>query len=92
MKVIRSKAGKTLELLLELEGDRIRRIEISGDFMASPSSAIEELERKLSGAKIDDCERIIEEALRGAELVGVTPEDIISAMRELRGRVSEDNK
>ncbi|MDW8035315.1 MAG: lipoate protein ligase C-terminal domain-containing protein [Candidatus Korarchaeum sp.] len=52
MKVIRSKAGKTLELTLELEGNVIKRIEISGDFMAHPSDTIEELERRLRGVRL----------------------------------------
>lgn len=86
MKVLRSKAGKTLELSLELEGDRIRRVEISGDFMVTPSDAIEDLERKLLGARVDECESIVKETLKEAELIGINPEDIITAIRELSFR------
>lgn len=80
MKVIRSKAGKTLELVVELEGGTIRRVEISGDFMVSPKEAIEELERKLKGVKVGEHGRVIREALEGVELVGITIEEIVSAI------------
>lgn len=86
MKVIRSKAGKTLELVVELEGDTIRRVEISGDFMVSPKEAIEELERKLKGVKVGEHEGIIRDVLEGVELVGITLEDIVNAIGELRDR------
>ncbi len=82
MKVVRSRAGKTLELMLEVEGGVIRRIEISGDFMANPSGAIEELERRLVGIKVGEHEAVVREALEGVELVGITVEDILSALRD----------
>ncbi|MEM3481354.1 MAG: lipoate protein ligase C-terminal domain-containing protein [Candidatus Korarchaeum sp.] len=87
MRVIRSKAGKTLELIVELEVDVIRRIEISGDFMAHPTEAIEGLERRLRGVRLGEHAEVIREALKDVELIGITVEDILNALGEmLRGQ------
>jgi hypothetical protein len=85
MKVIRSKAGKTLEIRLELDGNLIKEVEISGDFMVFPSDAIEELERKLRGRALGEHEEVVREVLRKAELVGITEDDIIDAIWDIAG-------
>lgn len=82
MRVLRSRAGKTLELMVEVEGGVIRSVEISGDFMAHPKEAVEELERRLRGIRVGEHERVVREALKGVELVGVTIEDILTALKE----------
>ena len=38
---------------VELAGDRILRIHISGDFFMYPEDALERLERALTGSKVD---------------------------------------
>lgn len=82
-KVIRSREGKTLEVVLETEGGRIGKIVISGDFMAFPSSAIDELEAALIGKKPEDVEEVVREALSEVELLGVSWEEIAGVIKEL---------
>ncbi len=82
-KVMRSRSGKTLEVILEVKGGRISHLTISGDFMAFPSQAIDELERALVGRKAEEVEGVVKEVLRDAELIGVEVDEIIDTIREL---------
>ncbi len=83
-KVVRSKAGKTLQISLSLKkGDRIEKIIIAGDFIAIPSSAIDRLEESLTNTSEEDVDIKIREGLEGVYLVGVTEDDMISLIREL---------
>ncbi len=82
-KVVRSRSGKTLEIILEVKEGRISHLAISGDFMAFPSQAIDELERALVGRKAEEVERVVKEVLRDAELIGVEVDEIIDTIREL---------
>ncbi len=83
-RVMRSKAGKTLQISLSLEEDgRIGKVIIAGDFIAIPSSAIDRLEESLVNAREEDIDRKVREGLEGVYLVGVTEDDIISLISEL---------
>lgn len=82
-KVIKSKGGKILEVLLEVRGTRIERVVISGDFMAFPPYSIDELERALVGKGAEDVTEVVSRILRGVELVGVSEEEIADVIREL---------
>ncbi len=83
-KVIRSKAGKTLQVNLSLKEDgRIEKVIIAGDFIAIPSRAIDELEENLINAREEDVDRKVREGLEGVYLVGITADDIASSIKEL---------
>ncbi len=82
-KVVRSRTGKTLEVVLEVEGGKISRLTISGDFMAFPSRAIDELERALVGKKAGEVEGVVKKILKNVELIGVEVDEIIETIREL---------
>ncbi|MCY0867665.1 MAG: ABC transporter substrate-binding protein [Desulfurococcus sp.] len=62
---------KTLDVEVEVEGGVIKHVEISGDFFAYPSEAVEELEEALKGCGSVDCINSVFEKLRGVLLVGV---------------------
>ncbi len=83
-KVVRSKAGKTLQVSLSLREDgRIDKVVISGDFMVIPASAIDRLEESLTGAREEDVDVKVREGLKGVYLIGITRNDLISLIREL---------
>ncbi|MDK2384110.1 MAG: lipoate protein ligase C-terminal domain-containing protein [Candidatus Korarchaeota archaeon] len=82
-KVVRSRSGKTLEVILDVEEDRISQLVISGDFMAFPPQIIEELEKSLVGKKAEEVEGVVREVLKGTELIGVEIDEIIDTIREL---------
>lgn len=81
--VKRIRGGKTLKIDLELKGDRIVDIVISGDFFAHPEEAIDELERELKGSSIDDITFIVNKFRDRIELVGLSIDDILELLLEL---------
>ncbi len=82
-KVLRSRSGKTLEVVAEVSEGRISQLTISGDFMAFPSEAIDGLEEALIGRTAEEVDGIVREALEGVELIGIEVDELIEAIREL---------
>ncbi|HDI73410.1 MAG TPA: hypothetical protein ENF57_00175 [Candidatus Korarchaeota archaeon] len=82
-KIIRSKAGKTLEISLSVKEGKIEKVTITGDFIAVPKSAIDRLEESLRGVEPEKVEGVVKEVLEGVDLVGVTVQEIIEVIREL---------
>ncbi len=82
-KVLRSRSGKTLEVIADVSEGRITHLTISGDFMAFPSGAIDRLEEALIGRTADEVEGVVREVLEGVELIGIEADELIETIREL---------
>lgn len=75
--------GKLIRVKFSKREDKISDIMISGDFFLHPEDGIEELERRLTGAKIDwkVLQDIIENFFNEeSTLIGAKPKDIIMAI------------
>ena len=87
--VRRVSGGKTLEVLVEVDGECcVKRVVVGGDFFAFPEDAIDRVEEGLVGCCGVGC--VVERArsmLEGVELVGVDAESIVSVLRECYGRL-----
>jgi hypothetical protein len=46
--------GGLIKVELELEGDKISHVSLSGDFFMYPEDALEQLEQTLIGVKVDE--------------------------------------
>jgi len=82
-KTVRSREGKTLKVEIESTENKISKIVISGDFMAFPPKVIEELESSLQGRMMEEVEDTVMKVLRGAQLLGITPEEIVGTIKEI---------
>ncbi len=82
-KTVRSREGKTLKVEIESTENKISKIAISGDFMAFPPKVIEELESSLQGKVIEEVGATVMKALRGAQLLGITAEEIVETIKEI---------
>nr|3R07_C Chain C, Putative lipoate-protein ligase A subunit 2 [Thermoplasma acidophilum DSM 1728] len=77
------KAKKGLiRVTLDLDGNRIKDIHISGDFFMFPEDSINRLEDMLRGSSIEKINDIIRDFYnQGVITPGVEPEDFIQALR-----------
>jgi lipoate-protein ligase A len=77
--------GKLVVIDLEIVNDRLRNVELSGDFFLLPEDAIWRLTAAIEGAPADATEgelsRRVHEAAQGVELIGITPEGVAVAVR-----------
>ena len=82
------KAGKLIRVRAEMKGDTILDAQITGDFFVIPKEAIQELEKRLPGLRLE--ESVLLDAVQGyynefnPESPGVTPRDIVDAFLKLR--------
>ena len=82
------KAGKLIRVRAEMKGDIILDAQITGDFFVIPKEAIQELEKRLPGLRLE--ESVLLDAVQGyynefnPESPGVTPRDIVDAFLKLR--------
>ena len=83
----KAQGGKLLRVRLEVSGDVIRAITITGDFFMHPEEALEQLERLLTGAAFD------EGAIRarvqtffdgGVQVIGSDVEDFVTVIMRAR--------
>ena len=71
--------GKLVKAQVMMEGDRIQRVKITGDFFLHPEEFLEELEEALVGSLLDESslamfiKGVAEK--KNATLLGVSPED-----------------
>jgi lipoate-protein ligase A len=71
--------GKLIRVQLKAEGNRIKKVKITGDFFLHPEVLIDELERTLEGVMLH--EQVLAEHIKAfikkneAVLLGVSPED-----------------
>ena len=79
--------GKLLRIKVEYD-DKIRKIDITGDFFAHPEESIRKLEDQIIGLEIDFDEKKILECLTNFvkrnefELIGINPEAIIRVLKK----------
>lgn len=71
--------GKLVKAQVTVDGDKISRVKITGDFFLHPEDFLEELEEALVGSILDEASlakliRSVAEK-RNAVLLGVSPED-----------------
>jgi lipoate---protein ligase len=74
--------GKLLRVSVDHEGEVLAKVSLNGDFFIHPEEALEDLERRLSGAKLQDVRRIVEDCLRDVTLYGVDGKSIVRAVWE----------
>jgi lipoate-protein ligase A len=73
--------GKLIRVRVRYRGDVIESVNFYGDFFMHPEEAIEELEKSLSGKRLDEAERTILSFFDDVELIGAKPDDFINALR-----------
>lgn len=86
--VYKVEGGKTIRPRLWVEGERIVRAEIYGDFFMHPEEAVFDLESAVVGT-VEGVQRRIEEFFRkrgDVETVGATPGDFTRALMKALGR------
>ncbi len=77
---LKVKNGKLVKCGIEMDGDKIKNIKITGDFFIYPEEKIEEFERKMMGLKKEEISKGIREFFKGVELVGASANDFIQVM------------
>lgn len=87
--VYKVEGGKTIRPRVWVEGERIVKVEIYGDFFMYPEEALFDLERALAGAPAGEVEKRVAEffSRRGdVEIMGAGPGDFTRAIQKaLRG-------
>jgi lipoate-protein ligase A len=78
--------GKLVVVDLEIEGDRISRFRLAGDFFLEPDSALDDINAAVNGLPVESDATVIASAIRealpdGAQLLGFTPEAVGTAVR-----------
>lgn len=76
--------GKMIKITLAIDDGVIRDIRITGDFFVHPEDAVELLENKLVGTRIDDLVVNIDNEFAGnanVQLVGISTKDIVHAVK-----------
>lgn len=78
--------GKLVVVDLEVEGDRISRFRLAGDFFLEPDSALDDINAAVDGLPVESDASSIAAAVRaalpeGAQLLGFTPEAVGTAVR-----------
>ncbi|MEM2953751.1 MAG: lipoate protein ligase C-terminal domain-containing protein [Candidatus Bathyarchaeia archaeon] len=71
--------GKLVKAQVAMDGDKIRKVKITGDFFLHPEEVLEELEEALVGSLLDESSLAIlikgVASRKNATLLGVSPED-----------------
>ena len=84
----RSANGKSFRIKEEVTNGRIRGVVLTGDFFLEPEESIYRLERALAAAAAasgaNEARVLINVALRSAKLTGITVEDLVEAVLEIR--------
>ncbi|ABG03425.1 conserved hypothetical protein [Rubrobacter xylanophilus DSM 9941] len=83
--------GKLVAADLEVAGDRLRSVRISGDFFLEPPEALESISGALEGASAaaseEELAALVSGALpRGTEMVGFSPQAVARAVRRALSR------
>ncbi|MFH1403077.1 MAG: lipoate protein ligase C-terminal domain-containing protein [Candidatus Altiarchaeota archaeon] len=76
--------GKLLKIRINVDGEKIKDVEINGDFFAHPEEAIERIEDAIKGCGKKDVGDRIRETISetGAILYGIDAESITKAISE----------
>ena len=78
--------GKLVVVDLEVEDGRIARFRLAGDFFLEPDTALDDIDRAVTGLPVETDATAIAAAVRGAlpegaQLLGFTPEAVGTAVR-----------
>lgn len=78
--------GKLVVVDLDIEGDRISRFRLAGDFFLEPDSALDDINAAVNGLPVESDATAIASAVRealpdGAQLLGFSPEAVGTAVR-----------
>jgi lipoate---protein ligase len=82
---IKVTGGKLLKVILDYDGEIIKRVKFTGDFFIYPEDALERLESRLKNANINDVRKIVSEELTNARLYGVDAKAITKIVWEAFG-------
>jgi len=82
MRRINYKAGKLLRIDAKLDGKRIMKLKLHGDFFIHPEEGIEKIEKALLGTEIGTNAQTKEllKATENLRFVGITTQDILQAL------------
>ena len=78
--------GKLLRIYVDY-GEKINSVKITGDFFLHPEEAVEEIEKSLSGVKVNTEENLLTSIISNVvstnkiELIGITPEAIARVIK-----------
>ncbi|MEM3014217.1 MAG: lipoate protein ligase C-terminal domain-containing protein [Candidatus Bathyarchaeia archaeon] len=76
---LKVEGGKLIKVQLEIENKKIKKVKITGDFFLHPEELIDDMEKAVAGAMLDEkviADRIKEFILKNkAVLLGASPED-----------------
>ncbi len=77
--------GKLIRLEIDLDGNIIKSIKITGDFFIHPESKIEEIENELKNIKLENVEAVVRKKIESEEikLIGFGPKDLANAIENL---------
>lgn len=77
--------GKMLRAEVRVEGGRIKEARITGDFFLHPEENISKIEQLFAGRSIpldfEACRETLSLELSEAQLIGASPEDIVTVVR-----------
>lgn len=84
--------GKLVAVDVEVEGDRLTSVAVSGDFFLEPDAALEDIDAALLGmpvtSSVAQLAAVVTRAARDAHLVGITPEAVAVAVRRALGHAT----
>ncbi len=77
--------GKLIRLSAELDGSKIVKISINGDFFLHPEEKISDLEKVLAGKQLSrvTLQETVATELAECEMVGISSEEITNALMKL---------
>ena len=77
--------GKLVIADLDVRDGQLRDVKISGDFFLEPDTALERIDAAVEGLRADAPEaeiaRQVLDAVSGAELIGISPDGVATAVR-----------
>lgn len=76
--------GKLVKVSFDLEDERLKDVNITGDFFVQPPESLKSLENSLEGHKIND---ELVSVLEGVDagLIGFSRDDIVKTLKEALG-------
>ncbi|MFH1650334.1 MAG: hypothetical protein ABIA93_07360 [Candidatus Woesearchaeota archaeon] len=87
--VLKVPNGKLLRAEVEHDGNRIKKVKITGDFFLHPEEVIIRIEGVFEhcALPLDEkrCVEMLARVLEGAQLIGAAPEDIVMVVRQACG-------
>ena len=76
------KGGKLVRVKVRSECGIIEDVKITGDFFAYPEEGLEEMEGELRDTPIGKVREVLESAIGGITLIGMSREDLVEMIEE----------